>query len=204
MKRHAVRSACLLAISLAGSGQVSLAAQASGGASRGVAGSAPGAATGLTCVVARLADGDSFNCADGRKVRMLLMDTPELQQKPWGLMAKRQLETLARPGTVVRLELDRNPVDRYGRTLAYAWVGAVMLNEWMVANGWAVVLAYENVRYLERLQRAERAAQATKKGFWQAWAFRCRPADYRAHRCGDSPRPATRKSRRARGATGTS
>jgi len=155
-------------------------------------------------VVARLADGDSFTCTDGRKVRLLLIDAPELHQAPWGLMAKRQLETRAGPGTKLRLELDRSPTDRYGRTLAYAWADSVMINEWMVANGWALVLAYENVRHLDQLQRAERTAQAGKKGFWQAWAFRCRPVDFRAHRCGDAPTPGKRKPRRARGATGTS
>ena len=151
----------------------------------------------VTCVVAKLADGDSFTCADGRKLRLLLMDAPELHQKPWGLMAKRQLETLAAPGTSLRLELDKSPTDRYGRTLAYAWADSVMINEWMVSHGWAVVLAYENVRHLDRLQRAERAAQDGKKGFWQSWAFRCRPVDYRAHRCGDAPTPQKRKSRRS-------
>jgi len=119
---------------------------------------------------------------------MLLIDTPEMAQAPWGLMAKRQLEALMRPGTTVRLELDRTSVDRYRRTLAYAWVDTLMVNEAMVARGWAVVLAYENVRHLDRLQRAERAAQAAKRGFWLAWAFRCRPVDFRARRCGAPPR----------------
>ncbi len=141
----------------------------------------------ITCVVARMADGDSFTCADGREVRLLLIDTPELAQAPWGQIAKRQLETLVRPGTTVRLELDRTSVDRYRRTLAYAWIDTVMVNEAMVAKGWAVVLAYENVRHLERLRRAERAARAATRGFWQAWAFRCRPVDFRARRCGASP-----------------
>lgn len=154
--------------------------------------------------MAKLADGDSFTCADGRKVRLLLIDAPELHQTPWGLMAKKQLESLAGPGTTLRLELDRTPTDRYGRTLAYAWADSVMINEWMVAKGWAVVLAYENVRHLALLQRAEEAAQSAKKGLWQGWAFRCRPVDYRAHRCGDAPGAQTRKSRRARRATGTS
>src|SRR3990167_2262528 len=31
------------------------------------------AAPNLTCVVTKLADGDSFTCADGRKVRLLLI-----------------------------------------------------------------------------------------------------------------------------------
>lgn len=200
MTRPLLRAAGLLAISLTGCGQESLEGQA-----RTRAGSAPARDTGdVTCVVARLADGDSFTCTDGRKVRLLLIDTPETGQKPWGQTAKRQMETLAAPGTTLRLELDRTPTDRYGRTLAYAWAGPVLLNEWMVANGWAVVLAYENVRYLDRLQRAERAAQAAKKGFWQAWAFRCRPVDFRARRCGQAPDARTRKSRRAPGAAGIS
>lgn len=142
----------------------------------------------IPCVVAKLADGDSFTCTDGRQVRLLLIDTPELAQVPWGQMARRQLELLVRPGTKVRLELDRHSVDRYRRTLAYVWVDTVMVNEAMVARGWAVVLAYENVRHLERLQRAERAAREAKRGFWQAWAFRCRPVDFRARRCGASSR----------------
>jgi micrococcal nuclease len=138
----------------------------------------------LTCVVAKLADGDSFTCTDGRQVRLLLIDTPELAQAPWGQMATRQLESLVRPGTTVRLELDGTPVDRYRRTLAYAWIDTLMVNEAMVARGWAVVLAYENVRHLARLQRAERTAREAQRGFWQAWAFRCRPVDFRARRCG--------------------
>ncbi|MBA4072772.1 MAG: hypothetical protein C0497_13180 [Gemmatimonas sp.] len=143
----------------------------------------------ITCVVAKLADGDSFTCADGREVRLLLIDTPELAQAPWGQMAKRQLETMVRPGTAVRLEVDRMSVDRYQRTLAYVWVDTVMVNEAMVARGWAVVLAYENVRHLDRMKRAECEAQAAKRGFWQAWAFRCRPVDFRARRCGASSWP---------------
>ncbi len=187
-RRGCVRSALgagVLAVALAGSGQLSLMAQPP---------RAPRAPLN-TCVVAKLADGDSLTCADGRKVRLLLIDTPEMQQKPWGLMAKRQLELLARLGTTLRLEFDRTPRDRYGRTLAYAWVGDVMVNERMVANGWAVVLAYQDVRYLERMTRAERAAQAAKKGLWQAWAFRCRPVDFRARRCIDAPAPDKAKKR---------
>ncbi|MHB1068355.1 MAG: thermonuclease family protein [Gemmatimonadaceae bacterium] len=139
-------------------------------------------------MVARLSDGDSFRCNDGREVRLLLVDAPEMAQAPWGQMAKRQLEALMRPGITVRLELDRISVDRYHRTLAYVWADSVMVNEAMVAKGWAVVLAYENVRHLDRMKRAERAAQTAKRGFWQAWAFRCRPVDFRARRCGASPK----------------
>lgn len=136
------------------------------------------------CVVAKFSDGDSFRCRDGREVRLLLMDTPELDQAPWGRIAAKQLELLIPRGSTVRLEFDKTRIDRYRRTLAYVWADTLLVNEWMVAHGWAVVLAYENVRYLERMQRAQRAAETTKRGFWQAWAFRCRPVDFRARRCG--------------------
>lgn len=193
MSTLAVLVACSMTTALSACGQLADERAAPDVQARAVRGGAGD----VSCVVAKLADGDSFTCADGRKVRLLLIDAPELHQSPWGLMAKRQLEGIMHPGTTIRLEFDQNPTDRYGRTLAYAWVDSVMVNDWMVTNGWAVVLAYENVRYLERMQRSERTARAGKKGFWQAWAFRCRPADYRAHRCGDSPAPARRKSRRS-------
>ena len=189
MRGPFARVVCTLTVVQAGSGQLPLmAAQVPHPpvAPAPVASPAVPRAPLANCVVARLADGDSLTCVDGRKVRLLLIDTPEMAQKPWGLMAKRQLEALARPGTVLRLERDKTRADRYGRTLAYAWVGDVMVNERLVASGWAVVLAYGDVRYLERMKRAERAAQAAKKGFWQEWAFRCRPVDFRARRCGDS------------------
>ncbi len=169
----------VLAISLAGDGLLPLEGQTQRTPRR--AARAP--AADITCKVATLADGDSFTCTDGRRVRLLLIDAPEMAQKPWGQMARRQLETLVRPGATLRLELDGTPIDRYGRTLAYAWADTLMVNEWMVTRGWALVLAYENVRYLERLVGAEREARAAKRGFWQAWAFRCRPVDFRARKC---------------------
>ena len=181
-RRHA--SVWVLALLLAGWDASSLEGQAQRTPPDAMRPAAPN----LTCIVAKLADGDSFTCADGRRVRLLLIDTPEMAQAPWGRMAKRQLETLVRPGTTVRLELDRTSVDRYRRTLAYAWVDTVMVNEAMVARGWAVVLAYENVRHLDRMKHAERVAREAKRGFWQAWAFRCRPVDFRARRCGARPR----------------
>lgn len=181
-RRHAL--VWVLTLSLTGCGPSVLEGQTP----RTPRGATRSASPNIVCVVAKLSDGDSFTCADGRQVRLLLIDTPELAQAPWGQMAKRQLESLLRPGLTVKLELDRTSVDRYRRTLAYVWADTVMVNEVMVAKGWAVVLAYENVRHLERLQRAERAARAAKRGFWQAWAFRCRPVDFRARRCGAAPR----------------
>jgi nuclease-like protein len=84
------------------------------------------------CIVAHVADGDSFRCADGRQVRLIGVDSPESQQRPYGERARNALLELLRPAAAVRLESDVVPTDRYGRRLAYVWVGPTLVNEAMV------------------------------------------------------------------------
>ena len=70
------------------------------------------------CTVSRVSDGDSFRCSDGRRVRLIGIDTPELQQRPFGPRARTALLGLVPVGATVRLERDAAPVDRYSRELA--------------------------------------------------------------------------------------
>ncbi len=78
-------------------------------------------------VVRWVVDGDTVVLADGRHVRYIGIDTPEIDH------AKQQAEPLAYgarsvnrqlvEGQSVRLEYDRETTDRYGRTLAYVYRG---------------------------------------------------------------------------------
>src|SRR5215210_1083202 len=74
------------------------------------------------CVVGHIVDGDTFRCRDGRRIRLIGIDSPEQRQHPYGAEAQAALLRMAPPGTVLRLEGDVAPADRYGRVLAYAWV----------------------------------------------------------------------------------
>ena len=68
---------------------------------------------------------------------------------------------LAPPGTRVRVELDVQTRDRYGRLLAYLWLpDGTILNERMLQSGWAMLLTVlPNVRYVDRLREAQRHAR---------------------------------------------
>lgn len=138
------------------------------------------------CVVARIVDGDSLTCSDGERVRLLLVDAPERGQAPHGASAAAALVDLAPPGTPLRVELDRQPRDRYGRMLAYLWLpDGRLLNEEIVRAGFAVDLVYApNRRYLKKILDAQAEARAARAGLWAGWGFACLPVDYRARRCG--------------------
>jgi endonuclease YncB( thermonuclease family) len=143
------------------------------------------AAASTTCIVARIADGDTIGCAGGARVRLLLIDTPELDQGSFGRTAAATLRRLAPVGTSLRLEFDVRRTDQYDRLLAYAWTAdSTMLNEQMVRQGMAVVLVYPpNVKYVERLRAAADLAKRRKIGLWATSAFECAPRDHRAGRC---------------------
>src|SRR5574337_1328007 len=77
--------------------------------------------------VKRVYDGDTVLLEDGRTVRYLGINAPEFQE-PFYLKAKRSNESLVM-GRNIRLELDQERTDGYGRVLAYVYAGNEMVNE---------------------------------------------------------------------------
>jgi micrococcal nuclease len=141
-----------------------------------------------SCVVGAVADGDSFRCSDGRRVRLIGIDSPESQQQPYGGQARGALLELLTAGAAVWLESDVAPLDRYGRLLAYVWIGPILVNEAMVRDGWAVLYTVPpNVKYVERLTRAQNEARARGTGLWSQRGFECLPSDFRGKRCVSPP-----------------
>jgi micrococcal nuclease len=135
------------------------------------------------CVVLRVADGDTFTCRDGRRVRLIGIDAPERQQSFSSVAGHALLEMLPF-GTAVRLERDVAPTDQYGRLLAYVWVGSTLVNEAMVRQGWAVLYTVPpNVKYADRLGRAQKEARARGAGLWAQRGFDCLPSEFRRRRC---------------------
>jgi micrococcal nuclease len=139
------------------------------------------------CVVLRVADGDTFTCRDGRKVRLIGVDSPEGRQQ-FGSVARHALLKMLPFGTAVRLERDVAPTDRYGRLLAYVWVGSTLVNEAMVRDGWAVLYTVPpNVKYAERFSRAQNEARTKGAGLWAQRGFDCLPSDFRRRSCPPTP-----------------
>jgi micrococcal nuclease len=140
------------------------------------------------CRIRRIVDGDTFYCADGRKVRLIGIDSPELSQGEPGRDARDALQDLMPLGRSVRLEGDAAPRDRWGRTLAWVWSGDRLVNEAMVRGGWAVLFTVPpNVKYAGRLERAQKAARAARVGLWETGGFECLPSDHRRGACARSP-----------------
>lgn len=99
--------------------------------------------------VVSVIDGDTIEIAGGRRVRYLGIDTPEVRVRIGDAWVERP-EPMGREaaeanrdwvsGQVVRLEFDAVKVDKYGRLLAYVYVGSEMVNERLLAQGLAEVL----------------------------------------------------------------
>jgi micrococcal nuclease len=136
------------------------------------------------CVIGHIVDGDTFRCRDGRKVRLIGIDSPEQRQRPYGAQAQAALLRMAPPGTTLSLESDIAASDRYGRVLAYAWLKSLLVNEALVQQGWAVQYTVPpNVKYADRFGRAQKEARARGRGLWSGRAFECAPADFRRGTC---------------------
>jgi micrococcal nuclease len=100
------------------------------------------------------------------RVRLIGVDAPELEQKPWGERARRFTRTMALRRRAV-IEPGAEPRDKHGRLLAYVFVQGRMVNEELLRNGLAVLFTIPpNSRYAERLAAGEQAARAAGIGIW--------------------------------------
>lgn len=131
-------------------------------------------------------DGDTVTCQNRERIRLLLIDAPEMDQGPFGEMAKRVLEELVSVGDTVGLELDVQKRDRYRRVLAYLYSSdGRMVNRELARQGFVVPLVYPpNVRHVELIRAAVDSAKAEEVGLWQTSAFECEPREFRRGTCG--------------------
>ena len=127
-------------------------------------------------LVTRVVDGDTAEMLiEGGEVdvRFIGIDTPETVApgqpvECYGQEASAYTESRLE-GRTVRLEYDVERTDRYGRTLAYVWIGDELFNETLVAEGYALVTTYPpNVAYVDRFVAAQRAAREAGRGLWDA------------------------------------
>ncbi len=82
-----------------------------------------------------MTDGDTVVCENRRRVRLLLIDAPELSQGEYGRRAKQELEQRLPIGSLAFLEFDVQPTDRYQWTLASIHLGEYLVNDEMVRQG---------------------------------------------------------------------
>jgi micrococcal nuclease len=131
------------------------------------------ASSSASYVVDSVYDGDTLTLRDGRRVRLVQIDTPELGTgECYSRAARTALLRLVSPGTRIVLEADPalDKIDRYGRLLRYIKRGGVNVNLELVWRGAAAPYFYsgDRGRYASRLMAAARATKAAKRGLWRA------------------------------------
>jgi micrococcal nuclease len=133
-----------------------------------------GAGQTFTAAVVRVVDGDTILVNVGghaEKVRYIGMDTPETHhptrgEEPGGREATAVNRRLVE-GKTVRLELDVRLRDRYGRLLAYVYVGETMVNAELVRLGYAQAMTVPpNVKHASLFVRLQREAREAGRGLW--------------------------------------
>ena len=125
--------------------------------------------------VERVVDGDSLRLKDGRSVRLIGLNAPETGKKgrteePLADAARKRLQSLvSQSDGRVGLLPGKQPQDRYGRTLAYAFgANGSNLEAQLLADGLGFQIALApNVEMLDCQQAAERGARVAKMGVWQ-------------------------------------
>lgn len=137
------------------------------------------------CTVENVIDGDTIRCERVGRVRLLLIDSPERDQEPWGSRARQALDVLIPAGSEVHLETDVQLRDRYGRLLAYVYrADGLQVNEIMLKSGFADVVVFSpNVRHVDVLRDVRDGAREAGRGLWSTPAFECVPRDHRAKVC---------------------
>ena len=122
--------------------------------------------------VAAVTDGDTIRLEDGKRVRLVQIDAPELGGECYGRKSAAALRSLLPPGTKVRLVRDRrlDNRDRFGRLLRYVFKGNRNVNVVLVRRGAASVWFFEadRGRFAGRLVSAADQARNMGRGAWGA------------------------------------
>ncbi len=130
--------------------------------------------TSIIGIVDRVIDGDTVLVRIGDRVetvRYIGVDTPETVHptrgiEPYGLAASAFNRILVE-GRQVRIELDVEARDRYGRLLAYIYTDSLFVNAELIRQGYAQIMTVPpNVRHVEEFVLLQREARAAEVGLW--------------------------------------
>jgi len=135
--------------------------------------------------VSRVIDGDTFvatTSAGEKTIRLLNVDTPETKDpnapvECLGPEATEALEQLLPVGSVVRLELDVEPTDQYGRTLAGVFNSSgTLINAEVARQGLGIPMLIEpNRKFYPAVEEAFEEARSAAAGLNSA-EVACLPA----------------------------
>lgn len=95
-----------------------------------------------TILVTSVIDGDTFEIETGEKIRLICVDTPEINETGYE-KAKIFLNSLSL-NKKVRLEKDISDKDSYGRLLRYVYIDETFVNKEIVQTNLGVLFPFGN------------------------------------------------------------
>ena len=136
--------------------------------------------------VSRVSDGDTLVLSDGQKVRLIGVDTPEMEDEArnrrnaaynrisagvvndFAFKAKQYVREQVE-GRPVRLEYDWQRQDKYGRTLAYVYrqPEGTFLNAEILRQGYGFAYLRFPFKYSEQFRVYAQEAREAKRGLWK-------------------------------------
>jgi endonuclease YncB( thermonuclease family) len=133
-------------------------------------------------IVTAVSDGRTFTLDDGREIRLAAIEVPASdgveQASQSAAQAKEVLQSLVTGRAVT---LGRTERDRYGRTVAHAFLRDAGTERWiqgeMLERGHARVAARMGDGCVAELRQRERAARAAQLGLWADPYYGMRRAD---------------------------
>ncbi len=136
-----------------------------------------------TARVRHIIDGDTLILSDGRPVRLLGINTPELGKnghpdQPLARAARQALQQLLPPQSRVTLITGKQPRDRYHRTLAHLYdKQGRSIEQQLLRQGMAFQITIPpNLEQRDCLRQAERYARQRRLGVWAEATYRALPA----------------------------
>jgi micrococcal nuclease len=137
-------------------------------------------------LVVKAIDGDTLKLEDGKRVRLIGIDTPETYEsaklyrdsqrsgqdiktiKALGKKATDFTRDLVE-GKRVRLEFDLEKRDKYNRLLAYVYLkDGTFVNAEIIRQGYASLMTYPpNVMYADTFKQLYQQARENKRGLWK-------------------------------------
>ena len=114
--------------------------------------------------VGRVIDGDTFELIDGKPIRLIGIDTPEVGEDCYSQATQKLISLIS--GHLVYLEKDVSETDQWGhRLLRYVYVDGLFVNEALVYEGYAYADEYPpDTKYASQLGDAEENASLGDRG----------------------------------------
>jgi len=127
-----------------------------------------------TTTIKYIHDGDTLHLKDGRKVRLIGINTPEVAHgdrsaEHYSAEAKNALKTLFRKSKRISLIYGKEKQDRYDRMLAHAFTtDGDNIQAALLTRGFARAITFPpNTRFSACYQQQERKARCAKTGLWK-------------------------------------